>query len=727
MTSTAKGRRFENDVAQLYRLQGASVVQNIEINQKKVDILATFMYPVRHRVIVECKDEKRAVNANQRVMQFHGVLDIARQTGDAESAEIVTRVPWGDAAKGFAHKSGIRLMTYNEKLASLIDFTDYLNELIKRFENGDPGRPSEPPLSKCYVDLSAEFRAQGKARRIPIIDSFIHEWIREEDRHRHLAIFGGYGAGKSSLCHKLVHDLAESYLNDPNSNRIPVLLNLRAFVGKLDIDAYITSFLDRECRVANPKFHLFNAMNDAGIFLLVFDGFDEMATKVDADTLESNLIELEKLAVAQSTKVILTSRPEYFISAEEESVALNPSMSIFKNRAIHYEPLKILPWSDIQVQTFLKKRVPLVKGVKKTWVYYRNRIKAIGSLSDLSQRPVLLDMIVKTLPRLIESGEGINLTNLYRTYLIEEIRRQKITKKRTLLLSDKDRLAILEELAVDLSCNTIPSITFTDARVRVEEMVNPPKQDLEAHTRDFLTNSFLVRRGDDYHFSHKSISEYLVGTRLVDEIKVGIPNIFGRTKLSPVVIDFLREISLDTSVLWRWIYSTRMPLRDNLVYVGGNAVTLLRALSATALTSKDLSNTVLTGSQLADTSLLGTDFRHAKLNNAWLYGCPFLRADVSSADISNSLVSFYFEYDKAELAPTDYQRIQSRFRRLDTGSSKSQVYGFRERRTAAGTLIEMVIQVPNSESIEVIRTTIQEEVGSRVAFYFDEYQDWQID
>src|SRR6185295_7161879 len=168
MTSTAKGRRFENDVAQLYRLQGASVVQNIEINQKKVDILATFMYPVRHRVIVECKDEKRAVNANQRVMQFHGVLDIARQTGDAESAEIVTRVPWGDAAKGFAHKSGIRLMTYNEKLASLIDFTDYLNELIKRFENGDPGRPSEPPLSKCYVDLSAEFRAQGKARRIPI-------------------------------------------------------------------------------------------------------------------------------------------------------------------------------------------------------------------------------------------------------------------------------------------------------------------------------------------------------------------------------------------------------------------------------------------------------------------------------------------------------------------------------------------------------------------------------
>src|ERR1051325_10023868 len=82
--SVAKGRKFEDEVASLYRLQGAEVVQNIEICNKKVDILATYSYPVRHRVIVECKDESRAVDANQRVMQFHGLLDSARKTGEAE-------------------------------------------------------------------------------------------------------------------------------------------------------------------------------------------------------------------------------------------------------------------------------------------------------------------------------------------------------------------------------------------------------------------------------------------------------------------------------------------------------------------------------------------------------------------------------------------------------------------------------------------------------------------
>jgi hypothetical protein len=37
-------------------------------------------------------------------------------------------------------------------------------------------------------------------------------------------------------------------------------------------------------------------MNAAGLFLLILDGLDEMAVKVDADVLELNLIEIEKLA-----------------------------------------------------------------------------------------------------------------------------------------------------------------------------------------------------------------------------------------------------------------------------------------------------------------------------------------------------------------------------------------------------------------------------------------------
>ena len=140
-----KGRSFEDQVADLYRLLGARVTQNIEIHQKKVDVLATFRIPGssrEHTVIVECKDEQRSVAANQRIMAFKGLLDVARKDGNADSAEIITRVPWSDQAKGFAKTSGVELFTYTEKISQLIDLTAYMKNLVNKFDKRDPARPT---------------------------------------------------------------------------------------------------------------------------------------------------------------------------------------------------------------------------------------------------------------------------------------------------------------------------------------------------------------------------------------------------------------------------------------------------------------------------------------------------------------------------------------------------------------------------------------------------------
>lgn len=633
--SVAKGRKFEDDVAELYRLQGAEVVQNIEICNKKVDILVTFSYPVSHRVIVECKDERRAVAVNQRVMQFHGLLTSARKAGEAESAEIITRVPWGDEAKSFAHREGIRLLTYAEKIASLIDFTRYLKELVSRFEEHDPARPAEPALGKYYVDLSAVRLTKGGEERIQVIDAYVQQWLERNDAQQHLAIFGEYGAGKSTFCQKLARDLASSFLQDPNSSRMPILLNLREFNGKLDIEAYITSFLDRECKVTNPKIDLFRAMNDAGTFLLIFDGLDEMAVKVDADTLEANLLEIEKLAASPNAKVILTSRPEYFVSAREEMEAVSPTLNPLASRKAKYDPVKILPWDEKQVEEFLQKRVPLTEGVSEPWGYYSDRIKSIGSLQDLSQRPVLLDMIVKTLPVLIANKTPINRPNLYRTYLVGEIKRQRIQKRRTLLIIEEDRLSLLQEMALLVYNGDIPSINFADARRLVEEKINPPKYELEAHTRDFLTNSFLIRQGDEYHFSHKSIMEYLVAVQFNKEISTNDPRSFGTSPLQPVIVEFLKEFEPNKDTLLKWIGKTkRSPLQAG-VYWGGNAATLLCALSPNALAGKNLSDTKLVGANLRFANLRGARLKGTLIGDSKLEAARFSKEQMAEATLSD--------------------------------------------------------------------------------------------
>lgn len=721
--SVAKGRKFEDDVAELYRLQGAEVAQNIEICNKKVDILATFSYPVRHRVIVECKDESRAVDANTRVMQFHGLLTSARKADEADSAEIITRVPWGDAARGYAKREKIGLFTYAEKIASLIDFTRYLKELVSKFEDRDPARPSEPALGKYYVDLSAVRYVKGIEEKIEVIDTYVNKWLGSTDTQQHLAIFGEYGAGKSTFCQKLAHDLAASFLKDPNSSRIPILLNLREFIGKLDIEAYITSFLDRECKVSNPKIDLFRAMNDAGIFLLIFDGLDEMAVKVDADTLESNLMEIDKLASSPNGKVILTSRPEYFVSAKEEREAVSPAINPLASRKARYDPIKILPWDEKQVENFLRKRVPLVEGANKSWKYYSDRIKSIRSLSDLSQRPVLLDMIVKTLPVLIASNLPINRPNLYATYLDGEIKRQRIQKRRTLLIGREDRLSLLRQMAASVYSGDISVINFADARNLIEEKINPPKYELEAHTRDFLTNSFLTRKGDEYHFSHKSIMEYLVAAQFNEEIKANAPGAFGKSQLQPVIVDFLKEFEPSTKTLFKWIDKTREESGGKETFLGGNAATLLCAMSKDSLAGKDLSGANLKGADLSLANLCGTILKDTLLKGVNLEAARFSKEQLFETVFTNTSLLFLCASSKEEYK-RNFDKVTIRIRaeihsnRFDDTRIGNWLSNADKKKVALSGVIVRLSKLDFLEPVQNIFSIYFDEV----AIYSNEYE-----
>lgn len=723
--SSDKGKKFEDQVADLYRLLGARVVQNIEVHQKKVDILATFRIPGssrEHSVIVECKDEARALAANQRIMAFKGLLETARARGTADSAEIITRVPWSDQAKGFARSSGVELFTYTEKVSQLIDFTDYLKALVSKFDKQDPARPSEPPLDSYYVDLSAQKGTGDHAVHIPVIDAYIHEWLNQEDSRAQLAIFGEYGSGKSTLCQKLARDLAVTYLAGSTFSRIPILLNLRDFIGKLDLEAYITSFLDRECKVVNPRIELFRAMNEVGIFLLIFDGFDEMAVKVDSDTLESNLLEIEKLAASNKGKLMLTSRPEYFVSAREESEVLTPTVNPFLTRTTHYEPLKILPWNEGQVELFLQRRVPVVRGANEPWTYYRDRIKKIRSLSDLSQRPVLLDMIVKTLPRMISSGETINLPNLYKSYLIGEMKRQKVLKKRSFLLTDDARLELLQELATQIYDGPIQSITFADALELVETEMAPPKQELEAHTRDFLTNSFLIRNGEEYRLSHKSILEFLVALKLNKEIQSDDPVIF-RRRLDSQIIDFLKEFEPDRQILFKWIQLTRSEPKMRDSQLGANAAGLLVKISQSLLSGKDLSGTNLSRAGLFGADLRGSALHDTLLTFSVLERGKFHKKDVRAAKFDNTQVSFHILKSAKPRAANSFAFMDFAIHRLRSiGRQNIPIGFFDEAGYRPDAFWEVTIQISDVSELDLMRDLLSTALKTPVAVYWDEFE-----
>jgi hypothetical protein len=310
------------------------------------------------------------------------------------------------------------------------------------------------------------------------------------------------------------------------------------------------------------------------------------------------------------------------------------------SRKAKYDPLKILPWDEKQVEKFLQKRVPLVEGATEPWTYYADRIKSIRSLSDLSQRPVLLDMIVKTLPVLIANQTPINRPNLYRTYLVGEIKRQRIQKRRTFLISEQDRLSLLQQLAVSVYNGPVQSINFADAKNLIEERIKPPKYELEAHTRDFLTNSFLIRKGDDYQFSHKSIMEYLVAAQLNEEIQTDAPSVFRMIPLQPAVTNFLKEFELDINTLSRWLDVTKEDTSYLQTFLAGNAATLLCALSKDALTGKDLSGAKIYSANLRLANLINTKLTGTRLGTSNLEAARFSKEQLAEATWRNIYVLF---------------------------------------------------------------------------------------
>ena len=61
-----------------------------------------------------------------------------------------------------------------------------------------------------------------------------------------------------------------------------------------------------------------------GFLLLMFDGLDEMAVHVDEEVIHANMAQIELFAASPNSRILLTSRPEYFKTSQEEQQVLQP-------------------------------------------------------------------------------------------------------------------------------------------------------------------------------------------------------------------------------------------------------------------------------------------------------------------------------------------------------------------------------------------------------------------
>lgn len=321
-------------------------------------------------------------------------------------------------------------------------------------------------------------------------------------------LLGSYGTGKTNALEHLTLELARSYAQGQRG-RVPLLIRLRGVRGDGSFAHNVVTYIEREYGLELDVTTL-KGLNASGRIVLILDGLDEKESHRDRRLTQTRLSEVFEF-LAPTGKLILSSRTEFFKDTVEEWSA------IFGRHRPHFlstnATAKIAstdrrgilaytgPLSSSLIQEYVIKRV----GQESAPSLF-SKMRMLYDISDITARPVLLDMVCSVLPDLIGQQDKIFVTDLYSHYVKQQLEQDVISSRMSSDLHTK--LSTIQYLAEKMIISSTPRIHHRE----IMQLVSAPAGELD---RDFLNTSFLVRDGlGNYEFSHRSFLEYFGAIRM---------------------------------------------------------------------------------------------------------------------------------------------------------------------------------------------------------------------
>jgi hypothetical protein len=223
------------------------------------------------------------------------------------------------------------------------------------------------------------------------------------------------------------------------------------------VKALLSVFIFREHEIGLPGYRVFEKLNRMGRLLLIFDGFDEMAARMDQQKMVKNFWELTKVIVPGS-KVILTCRTSFFrYSREADEVLKGNRMGqvvIDYSDKPQFEVVNLELFNRQKVYEALCQRLGDTEGETAF-----NRLSQTYDLEDLAQRPILLEMISETISHL-QSERKVNAADIYRLCIDQWIAKS-FEEGRTFVNAQAKRF-IMREFAWEMYCTGTSSIHHSE-------------------------------------------------------------------------------------------------------------------------------------------------------------------------------------------------------------------------------------------------------------------------
>ncbi|XZN92895.1 MAG: NACHT domain-containing protein [Microcoleus sp.] len=576
--------------------------------------------------------------------------------------------------------------TFDELLDQDADFTAYLDWLETEI--------TSRKINTKYVPLACtkEEIDPDTHRKIGVshygegdgwIEGYIDLWL-DDPVKEHISVLGEFGTGKTWFAMHYAWMALQRYKKAKKGGlqrpRLPLVIPLRDYAKAVSVESLFSEFFFRKHEIPLAGYSAFEQLNRMGKFLLIFDGFDEMAAKCDRQETINNFWELAK-AVVPGAKVILTCRTEHFPEGKEGRALFNAelqaSTTILTGETPQFEVLELEKFNDEQIGQALSFQTEAATVEK---------VMGNPQLLDLARRPVMTELILEALPD-IEAGKPVDMSRIY-LYAVRRKIERDIKAERT-FTSLADKLYFLCELSWEMLSTDQMSLNYRGFPDRIRGLfgsVVQEEKDLDHWHYDMMGQTMLIRNADgDYTPAHRSLLEFFVAYKFAAELGVLAadftelvapeqscldPNAapqeytwsnycrlqaqkrnkgeliaplkgfaaedlgqlcqsFGHAPLTKAVMDLLLpmvgavsscrpclDVGAATEELLEIVEATRGKTEIEVGYVGGNAATLLVKIDRTALEAKDLSRAVILGADLTNASLRRVNFAESNLTNS---------------------------------------------------------------------------------------------------------------
>jgi RNA polymerase sigma factor (sigma-70 family) len=643
-------QRFIEQVASLFELLSYEVQRNRVVAGRALDLFLTLRHAdlILHRAVACCERGAEA----QDILQLADIARSARLEPELRDLNtvLVCGAELSSEICALAAVNNIKILGKRELEASLLDGRGYATRLLERCRND-----SQYPID-MYVVPRFGSDIQNIDRLAP---EAADEWLNQIGVHM-MALLGDVGTGKTFFARMTAFRLAESYLNNTTEHPLPLLIDLRDTDREVSLEGLVLTHMQRH-GLRSASFPVFEYALAAGRIVLILDGFDEMAAQTTPDIVRRNFQELTRCLKGKS-KLIITCRTHFFASrTEEEEVILGGALgpdAPSEQRAmladlIGSDRIRIMymrQFDFIQISDYLERARP------HDAADCLRKIERVYNLMELAQRPMLLQMIVRSIDRI--GRDEITPVRLYEVFTEFWIGRDK---GRGLLTREK-KLQFLTALARVFWDEGLSRVHYTKLFDYVQSKFASEMQDLRRLIQidaEIRTASFLTRDdAGNYGFVHKSYGEYFLSRHIAERLNAGDSECLHTRPITREVLTFLKDLidverveALLENVLARnykpkisencllCIYGIRRqaafdPAIVESVRPENPEVTLPYAVQ---LRRAQLAGALLDGAVLRGACLDGADLRSARLTGADLTGTSFRGADLEGANLDGAL------------------------------------------------------------------------------------------